>query len=48
MSWEEFILPREAKAPEQAEVKAGPGDHSEVNREVNLREISGEVTDTSL
>ena len=48
MSWEEFIFPREAKTSQQAEVEAGPGDHSEVDREVNLRQISGEVTDTRL
>ena len=38
----------ETETSEQAEVGAGPGDHRDVDREVNRGEISGKITDARL
>ena len=47
-SKEEFIFALKTETSQQALVETRPGDHSEVDREVNLGEISGEVTDARL
>ena len=47
-SKEEFIFALKTKTFQQALVKTWPGDHREVDREVNLGEISGKITDARL
>ena len=47
-SKEEFIFALKTQTPQQALVKSRPGDHSEVDWEVNLGEISFKITDARL
>ena len=48
MSRVEVIFALETKTSQQAEVEAGPGDDRDVDWKVNLREISGKITDARL
>ena len=48
LSGEEVIFALETETSQQAQVEAGPGDDSDVDRKVNLREISGKITDARL
>ena len=48
LSREEVIFALETQTSQQAQVEARPGDHRDVDREVNLGEISGKITDARL